>query len=94
MHEPYCSVKLGTCGVRLFSIVFFISFYVLVSFILLNVIIGKGGGGEKEWMEEGREVWGGGDERRGGRSSGLVKERREGKWGEVEMRGGEGGAVV
>ena len=36
---------------------------------------------------------GGGDERRGGRSSGLVKEWREGKCGEVEMRGGEGGAV-
>ena len=41
VDEPYCSQAEGTCGNDGFAVVWFISFYFLVTFIFLNIFIGE-----------------------------------------------------
>jgi len=41
VQEPYCSREAGDCGSRLAAIVWFISYYIIVTFIFINVFIGE-----------------------------------------------------
>ena len=41
VDEPYCSKELGNCGNLIVASFGFISYYFIVTFILLNVVIGE-----------------------------------------------------
>lgn len=40
VDEPYCSEEDGNCGNRIAAVIWFLSYYILVTFIFINIIIG------------------------------------------------------
>ena len=41
VQEPFCSQAAGDCGNQPAALIWFISYYILVTFIFLNVIVGE-----------------------------------------------------
>ena len=39
--EPYCSLQRDDCGNNAIAIILFISYYIIVTFILINVFVGE-----------------------------------------------------